>query len=440
MSEIIRTMKYRFLFILFFSLSFIEAQEVISITKKEFLQKVLENNNNLKISQQDIFAAEGDYKQTNAVIAPKISVSHTGIATTNPLMAFGSKLNQEVLTQSDFNPVLLNNPAQVQNFATTIAVQQPLINLKGIYQRKAVKTKLNAITLQSERTKDYISLEAEKAYMQLQLSYKTVEILESIKKEALENKRLVTNSFKQGFLQKTDVLSIDIRVLEIENQIQYATSNVKNASNYVSFLMNSSADEILKPSDKLVLFLFDETKNTLSKERSDIKAMQLSTEAHKTMFTSEKMAFLPTLNAFGSYELYDDNLFNADANGYLFGVQLSWTILDGTKRFGKAQKSKATYEKAKIEYDQYVSKSNLEFKKSDRALIDAKNNVKLSLLALNQSKESLRIRTNRFKQGLEKTTDLLSSETTYAQKQLAYYQAVYNYNYALAYIKYLTKE
>ncbi len=37
---------------------------------------------------------------------------HTGISTTNPLMAFGSKLNQEILTQADFNPDLLNNPEQ----------------------------------------------------------------------------------------------------------------------------------------------------------------------------------------------------------------------------------------------------------------------------------------------------------------------------------------
>jgi len=221
---------------------------------------------------------------------PNISVSHTGIATTNPLMAFGSKLNQEILTQNDFNPSLLNNPSQVQSFATTIAIQQPLINLKGMYQRKAIKTTLNAITLKSQRTKEYISLEADKAYMQLQLSYKTVEILKLIKKGALENNRLVANSFKQGHLQRTDVLSTEIRVLEIENQIQYSKSHLKNASNYVSFLMNSSEDVILKPSDELLLLMLNEPRKTISKERSDIKAMQLSTEAHQTVFMSEKMS------------------------------------------------------------------------------------------------------------------------------------------------------
>ena len=73
-------------------------------------------------------------------------------------------------------------------------------------------------------------------------------------------------------------------------------------------------------------------------------------------------------------------------------------------------------------------------------LIDAENKLNLSKLALDQSEESLRIRTDRFKEGLEKTSDLLMAETQYAQKQLEYYQTIFEYNYALAYVNFLTKE
>ena len=99
---------------------FVHAQETILISKEEVLTKVRENNNTLKMSQQDVLAAKGDFNQSNAVILPNISVSHTAIATTNPLMAFGSKLNQEILTQADFNPLLLNNPSQIEDYATRI--------------------------------------------------------------------------------------------------------------------------------------------------------------------------------------------------------------------------------------------------------------------------------------------------------------------------------
>ena len=73
-------------------------------------------------------------------------------------------------------------------------------------------------------------------------------------------------------------------------------------------------------------------------------------------------------------------------------------------------------------------------------LLDAENKLELTDLALEQSNESLRIRTNRFKEGLEKTSDLLIAEMQYAQKQLEYYQTVFEYNYAQAYLQFLTKE
>tara|TARA_R110000765_G_scaffold52811_1_gene106146 strand:+ start:464 stop:1777 length:1314 start_codon:yes stop_codon:yes gene_type:complete len=435
------TMKYKLGLILLFVFYSGLAQQTKSITKDEVLAKVKERNNTLKMAQQDVLSAKGDFNQTNAILLPNISVSHTGIATTNPLMAFGSKLNQEILTAADFNPDLLNDPSQIEDFATRVEVQQPLINFDGIYQRKAAKAKLTATELQSGRTEDYLALEVEKAYMQLQLAYKTVKVLEKAQETALENKRIADNSYKQGYLQKSDVLSVEVRVTEIENQLQYAKSNILNASNYLSVLMNADENEILKPSDSLAI-TNDATATVvnLSENRKDILAMNSATEAYRQMHKADQMAFLPRLNAFGTYELHDDEIFQGQAQGYLFGAELKWNLFEGSKRFGKSQKSKAEYDKSKLQLEQYKSESQLELNKAKRGFEDAKNKLKLTKLALEQSEESLRIRTNRFKQGLEKTTDLLMSETQYSQKQLEYYATIFQHNYALAYVQFLTKE
>ena len=81
----------------------------------------------------------------------------------------------------------------------------------------------------------------------------------------------------------------------------------------------------------------------------------------------------------------------------------------------------------------------MELNKAKRQFNDVKNHVTLSKLALDQSEEAFRIKSNRFEQGLENTTDLLYVETQYHQKELDYLQAVYNYNYTLAYLNFLTK-
>ena len=417
------------------------SQDTLSISKNDLMQKLSDKNLQIKIAEKTYQSAKADYNQSRALFLPNVNVSYTGISTTNPLMAFGSKLNQEILTASDFNPALLNDPAKTQNFATKFEIQQPLINIDGLYERKAAKSKMEAYQLQTERTKEYLELEVSKAYMQLQLSYKAVTVLQKANTTGKTNLKLVENYFKQGMLQKTDVLNVQVRVNEIENQLQYAKSNVQNASDYLAFLLNEDSNgKTYKPTEELEnKIAIEEINTSLSNNRKDIQAMTKSSEAYAKMVQSSKMAFLPRLNAFGSYELYDKNILGTAAKGYLFGGQLSWNVFDGYKSIGKFEKAKVELQKSEIETDQYKKHSQLELNKTNRQLKDAENKVNLSQLAFEQSQEAYRIRQNRFKQGLEKTTDLLQSETQMIQKELEQLQSVFEYNFTKQYLQFLTK-
>ncbi|VXB53300.1 Transporter [Flavobacterium sp. 9AF] len=417
------------------------SQETLTISKEEVVQKASEKNLQVLAAEASYQSAKADYRQSNALFLPNVNVSYTGIVTTNPLMAFGSKLNQEILTQADFNPALLNDPEQTQNFATVIEVKQPLVNLDGLLGRQAAKAKMDAFQLQTERTKEYLILEVSKAYMQLQLAYKAVTVLEKANETAQGNLKMVENYFKNGLLQKTDLLNVQVRVNEITNQLQYAKSNVKNASDYLAFLLNEETNgKIYEPAEPLANEItLEQIETGLNTSRKDIQAMEKSTEAYQKMVQSSKYGFLPRLNAFGNYQLYDRQFLGTSAKGYLVGAQLSWDLFDGYKNMGKTQKAKADFNKAKIETEQYKKQSQLEINKTNRQLTDAENKVHLSQLAFEQSQEAFRIRQNRFTQGLEKTTDLLMAETQMAQKELEFLQAVFEYNFTKEYLRFLTE-
>ena len=418
----------------------VKAQDTIGISKESLLKKVAEGNLQIKIAQYDFKASQAEYRQSSAVFLPNVTVSHTGISTTNPLMAFGSKLNQEILTQNDFNPSLLNNPDITQNFATRVEALQPILNFDGFKQRQAARIKAESYKLQSERTEEAMLLDAKKSYMELQLAYKMVAVLEKALNTAEENGKMVENYSKQGLVQKTDVLSVEIRINEIKNQLQMAKSGVKNGSDYLSYLVNSEEKNVVyKPLDTFVLDENSVTEVFSLSNRKDFQAMALSTEAYGKMVTASKMSFLPRLNAFGSYELYDKNIFATSAKGYVIGAQLSWNVFDGYKSIAKLQQSKIVFEKAKTEELQYKAKSEFELNKYNRQLLDAKEKVKLAQLNVNQSTEAYRIRQNRFEQGLEKTTDVLISETQKIQKELEYNQAVFEYNFTKEYLEFLTQ-
>lgn len=417
------------------------AQDTLLISLQTIQAKVQESNLQARIAEKQYESASADFQQSNALFLPNITASHTAMITTNPLMAFGSKLNQAILTPADFDPNLLNNPKRTENYATQIEVLQPLINVDGIYQRQAAKSKMEAYGLQAARTKEYLVLEVSKAFMQLQLAYKAVAVMNQANQTAQANLKMVNDFYDQGLLQKTDLLDVQVRVGEVSNHVQAARSNVKNASDYLAFLMNESdASQVYQPDQELSAEIetavFD---LSLSENRKDILAIDKSSEAYEKMLQSGKMTFLPRLNAFGNYQMYDDQLFGTNAKGYLVGAQLSWTLFDGYKSLGQLQKSKIEYEKAGVEADQYKAQSQMELNTAYRQLKDAENKANNAELALRQSKEAYKIRKDRFEEGLVKTSDLLMSETQMYQKELEYLQTVFEYQYTKNYLDFLTK-
>ncbi len=418
----------------------LQAQDTVVIAKSMVLGKAALGNLSIKASQKAYESVRADYHQGRAVFLPNITVSHTGITTTNPLMAFGSKLNQEVLTQADFNPALLNDPAPTESFSTLLEIQQPLINLDRFYERAAARAKMEAVALQSGRTAEHIQLEVSKAYLQLQLAYKGVEVLKKTDVTAKSNLDLANRYFEQGLLQKSDLLNVAIRANMTANQLLLAKSAVKDASDYLAFLLNEEGKSTYKPAEALESDVVREQFSSgLQLLRKDIQAMEKGTQAYEKMILSRKMAFLPRLNAFGSYQIYDDNIFGSSAKGYLLGAQLTWNVYDGSSSAGKLERARADYQKAQIEAEEYKKRSQLELDKAIRQLNDADNKVSLSKLVRQQAEQAYHIRRNRFEQGMEKTADLLMAESLLQQKELESLQAVYEYNLTKQYLQFLTK-
>jgi hypothetical protein len=123
-------------------------------------------------------------------------------------------LNQATITASDFNPEILNNPDRTTNFATKIEVLQPIINVDGLYGRQAARAKMNAFELRTERTKEYLELEVNKSFMELQLAYKAVGVLE--KQVLLPREFGINRKLFQTRYSSKNRFTIQVRVNEIK--------------------------------------------------------------------------------------------------------------------------------------------------------------------------------------------------------------------------------
>ena len=173
-----------------------------------------------------------------------------------------------------------------------------------------------------------------------------------------------TNNFKQGLVQKSDVLNTEVYIAKVESNILKTQSNIATASDFLSILMGAKTSTLYTVED--ANNSIHNSSKTISVQRADFMAMQKAIEASDIMIQSSKKSYLPKLNAFGSYQFNDASMFGFSANAYLAGIQLSWNIFKGNKT--KNTIATQTIERNKItqELEQQKEQSTLEVAKNLR--------------------------------------------------------------------------
>jgi len=431
-----------FLLIIFLlSRGVIQAQSPDSLkylSLEEAVKKVLEQNKSLKTASLEQEITEANFRQTDAVFLPQLRLSYSAMRTNNPMNAFGFKLQQQSITQQDFDPARLNNPSSLNDVSTSLDLRQPLVNPDMYFMRQGARSQKELYAYKLLRTKEYLGFEAEKTYLQLQLAYEA----DHVAKESLETaQRILTttaNLFEQGLINKSDLLQAQVHEMSMESSHKQTKNAIRGASDYLNFLMGQPSGSIYTvdkmnpaptPANKTV---------TIPDSRADFMAMQKAIEASGKMIKASQMSYLPKLNAFGSYQFHDQKLAGFGSGSYLAGIQLSWNILEGNTRKFKLKSRKLEHEKLETELASQKEQGQLELNKALRDLDEANFMVQQQKAAVEQADEALRILQNRYEQGLVSTTDVLTAQTLLTQQKMGYAQSIFSVRLNTAYLNFTT--
>lgn len=417
-----------------------QAQDTMvkELSLEEAIEKALANNDQIKQVGYDYDIAQTELSGIKTYHLPQIDASVTGSATNLPLYAFGNSLQQGIIEQSDFIPSALNNPSVVGNLQSQISFKQPLMNLDVRPMKAAMEATSNAYELQMVRYKTVIRAQVAQSYLQLQLTQKTLEVLEETKKTVEANLKLTKDNVEEGYLQKVDELSVELRLSEVNYQILETKNNLQNISDQLSYLMGEPSGTLLIPSQSLIEEDHSSIlSNELSGARSDFNAMEQQIAAQQKMIEAVQKNKLPRINAFGSYEVNNPFDFQDAQHGFLLGIQASINIFDGLKNKTTIQKNKIEVIKNEVSLADLIAQNEMELAHSKRQLTAAQDKINLAKTAIEQSKEALRIKMDRYAEGLEKTTDILNAETVLYHKEMGYIQALYEYHSAYSQINML---
>jgi len=402
-----------------------------SFSLEEALQLAAENNREVLKALADVEAAKAGNQQANAAFLPAVELS-SGYSTSNdPLYAFGFKLQQQGVTMADFDPAVINSPGQTNHFNTQVMVEQPLINVDAWMGKSAAGKQLKATEQKTAYTREYVSFMVKQTYYALQLAQSRVDVMKKAQVTTNAYLKMAEDNLEQGYMKEADVMAIKVRRYEQVALVQEAENQVKSVKETLNFLMGQDINRAIEVSDSISQVAFTFNTATSIFNRSDVVAMQYGLEAQEKMTRSDLMKFAPRINAFGMYNMYDADFGGFDANSYMVGIKLQWRIFNGGRNIGKYKQSKAHYNKAQVAYQDYLAKENMELSKATRAIAVAESQLATYNLAADEAKESLRIRTNRYNQGMESTSDLLAAETKAEESILKKLNAIYNYNVAV---------
>lgn len=432
------------LLILFFMYSSLSAQsDRLNLSLEDALKRAEENNHDIKIATAQVDGMRADYNSTSAIFLPQITLSETYVKTNDPLVVFGLKLKQEIVTQADFNPALLNDPDNFENFVTKLEINQPLINLDGFWGRSAASDGLSAMKFRKMRTENYIEFMVKLSYYKVGLMEASQDVVEQALEAAMANRRLIKDYFEEGLITKADYLMAEVFVSNLESQKTDMDNQRLNSSDQLRQMLGIEDDLLIVPTDTLKYapaLTFSHDRSSILENRSDLRAYGKQVAATEKMLTMNRMKFLPRLNAFGSYELNDSEVYGSGAENWMVGVDLRWNLFNGFQNVSAVQKSKADLNVAKYEYGKAKSQAENEIKAAARDLRSAEKKLELAKKIVEQSKESLRIIKDRYAKGLEKTTDLLNAETAFSNAELSYIKTLYFYNVSVFNLELMSEE
>lgn len=401
----------------------------VRLSLDDALARAEAQNYTLRRAAADEAVAAAAFRRTRAVFLPQLSVSETFVSTTDPLAAFGFKLKQEAVTAADFDPARLNDPDRIENAATVAEVRQPLFNADGFYDRRAARAQADAAGLARERTAHAVAFQVKQQYYALALAARQVDVLDAALAAARANAAQAQDLFDQGLVNRADLLAAQVRASDVERQRRAAANARQNAADELAYLLGMAPGTELVPADTLAavpVMLPDALDpDAVAARRSDLRALAAQADAAALNARARKAAFLPSLNAFGTYEWNDDAPFGTQAENWTVGAALTWTPFAGFDRIGAVQQARAERRRAELAYDDQVQRTAVDLAAARRAVEEALAQRDQAAAAVAQAEESLRIRTDRFGEGLERTADVLTAEALLAEQRLTYTQALY---------------
>ncbi|AXX91709.1 hypothetical protein CPU12_10790 [Malaciobacter molluscorum LMG 25693] len=270
-------------------------------------------------------------------------------------------------------------------------------------------------------------------YLNAMKNKKSYEVEYTLFKKQYEDSK---NRFEQGLIAKNDILDVHVKMLRAKQSLTRASSDLKIAKFELSNILgginldNVEIDELneknisLKKYDKKFL-----------DNRSEIKALKKTIQSLKSKLDSTKGTFLPSIDTSLSYNKFGDDInpHNQELdNQKVAQITLKWNLYNGGTNHSQMKIEKLKIRQIKEQLQKTKLDIKLQYQEAKSNFEVANLNLDSAKLALTQAKENYKIVSDKFDEGIVKSTDLTDANYLLTSAKQLYFQAYYDKFLAIA--------
>ena len=473
------------------------AQQVLSL--QNCRDMALENNKNLKISEEKVKMADYDKKIAWANYFPTISAQGTYMHNEkkiqllsddkiNTLSTMGTTLQGDV--NNFIDPIisdLMQNPLMYQlimNNPELLSLIQDLHHIGALETLDAIGQEVSSnFILDTRNVYGGMVTVMEPVYAggkiraynkmasyaqdlaEMQLTTEQQEIIVTTDKAywqivSLANKQKLTENYvellrtmsnnvdklvEEGMATNADKLSIKVKL----NDAELTLVRVQNGVALSKMLLCQSCgmpldSEIILEDENLEdvvipTYSSEYTEEDIMNNRPELQSLTIATKIYDKKVNIARSEFLPTVAVFGNYVVTNPSVFNGFENEfrgfYNFGVVAKVPLFHFGEGYNKIRKAKSEAMITQLKLEDTKELVMLQVNQYEKQIKEAESRLQMTTEKMSDAEENLRMATVGFNEGVIPSSTLEAAQTSWMQAHSEYIDAKIDVIMANTYLK-----
>ncbi len=323
------------------------------------------------------------------------------------------------------------------NATAGLNASQLIFSSDYIVGLKAAKELINLAKINVYRSKTELAASVSKAYYNVLVNTERVKLLDA-NMERLKKAFDDTKAFnQQGLVELIDVERLEVQYNNLVTEKEKTVRLIGLSVNLLKFQMGYKIGESITLSDSLSVNAGDQPtlgggKIDLS-NRPDFQLLQLQQKLYHIDVKRQRLGYLPTLNAYGSYQYnaqrQEFDFFDQSQKWFkvaVIGGTLNFSLFDGLQRHNRIQQAKIAILKGENQIKNLELAAELETKMAEISYENAFVSLQTQKRNMDLAQHVFDVAQKKYEQGVGSNLEVTTAQTSLKEAQTNYYNSVYD--------------